>query len=259
MSSILTSKLPASIVACIILGLALLYGYGTSARLARAGHPCGAGVRSRTTYFNTTGGNLLRERNFYGTLRVIDSGSRRIGGSRAVQRIILHGMQFLAPEESRLPTTYYGPQSGGGAGDHVTSNIETTGRRDWSRRGDAGGLRARGRLLPLLRDQSGRDRSGVALFPISYRARPPRTGGCDGRRGGLALEREATAELRRLGCRCLLRRFHSGSLTHDPGLRPLLPSRAARRDPGAAYYESISRSGGRWCKALRRRRRNKLS
>ena len=53
-------------------------------------------------------------RNFYGTLQVIDSGT----GARAVRALyngtILHGMQFLSPDRSRLPTTYYGPRSGAG-------------------------------------------------------------------------------------------------------------------------------------------------
>ena len=105
-------ELPASIVACIILGLALLYGYGASARLARPAI-LAALAFAAATYFNTTGGNLLRERNFYGTLRVIDSGDGAAAVRALYNGIILHGMQFLAPEQSRLPTTYYGPQSGG--------------------------------------------------------------------------------------------------------------------------------------------------
>jgi Spermidine synthase len=106
-------ELPASIVACIILGLAILYGYGASARLARPAVLATLAFAA-ATYFNSSGGNLLRERNFYGTLRVIDSGSGASAVRALYNGIILHGMQFLAPEQSRLPTTYYGPQSGGG-------------------------------------------------------------------------------------------------------------------------------------------------
>ena len=44
---------------------------------------------------------------------MIDSGSGASAVRALYNGIILHGMQFLSPEQSRLPTTYYGPQSGG--------------------------------------------------------------------------------------------------------------------------------------------------
>ncbi|MCC7173693.1 MAG: fused MFS/spermidine synthase [Bryobacterales bacterium] len=52
-------------------------------------------------------------RNFYGTLKVIDSGE----GPAAVRTLlhggISHGSQWLAPDKRRLGTAYYGPASGG--------------------------------------------------------------------------------------------------------------------------------------------------
>jgi spermidine synthase len=76
------------------------------------------------TRFTTPAGTLLRLRNFYGTLRVIDSGTNATAVRALYNGTILHGMQFLSPEQSRLPTTYYGPQSGAGLALHFhrTSN-----------------------------------------------------------------------------------------------------------------------------------------
>lgn len=59
---------------------------------------------------------VLRVRNFYGTLRVEQFGIP--GGLTASRRLmhglISHGEQLQDPAQRRLPTTYYGPQSGGG-------------------------------------------------------------------------------------------------------------------------------------------------
>jgi hypothetical protein len=53
-------------------------------------------------------------RNFYGWLKVEDSGSG-IGEERSLTHgTITHGMQYLAPERRRWPTTYYGRNSGAG-------------------------------------------------------------------------------------------------------------------------------------------------
>jgi len=60
--------------------------------------------------------NILMVRNFYGALAVVDDGSP--GEPDAVRKLIHgtinHGQQFLAPDRRRLPTTYYGPNSGVG-------------------------------------------------------------------------------------------------------------------------------------------------
>ena len=47
-------------------------------------------------------------RNFYGTLRVSDSGGVR----KLLHGAITHGSQFLSPDRARQVTTYYGPASG---------------------------------------------------------------------------------------------------------------------------------------------------
>ncbi|MFN7086239.1 MAG: spermidine synthase [Burkholderiales bacterium] len=53
-------------------------------------------------------------RNFYGTLRVKDTGPATNEGAvrRMMHGVIMHGEQYLVPARRRLPTTYYGPHSG---------------------------------------------------------------------------------------------------------------------------------------------------
>ena len=103
-------ELPVGVATCMILGAGLLYGYSAPRHLARLSMVAvlafllGTQLRTRDT-------SLLRSRNFYGTLQVTDSGA----GDGAVRSLfngtILHGMQFLSADRSRLPTTYFGPQS----------------------------------------------------------------------------------------------------------------------------------------------------
>jgi hypothetical protein len=61
-----------------------------------------------------TRGTSLLARNFYGTLRIKDSGAE--GDPTAVRRlmhgVIMHGEQYQEPALKRLPTSYYGPDSG---------------------------------------------------------------------------------------------------------------------------------------------------
>ena len=62
-----------------------------------------------------TGSRVVRRaRDFYSVVTVYDT---HLDFPEMASRVllhgsILHGMQFLNPEKSRLPTTYYGPQSG---------------------------------------------------------------------------------------------------------------------------------------------------
>ena len=53
-------------------------------------------------------------RNFYGTLRVKDTGAETESGSvrRLMHGVIMHGEQYLAPARRNEPTTYYGPAAG---------------------------------------------------------------------------------------------------------------------------------------------------
>lgn len=58
------------------------------------------------------GRHKLLARNFYGTLGVTDAASVHGDERRLVHGIILHGTQLLNPEYRRMPTTYYGENSG---------------------------------------------------------------------------------------------------------------------------------------------------
>ncbi len=53
-------------------------------------------------------------RNFYGWLKVADSGSGIYEERKLTHGTITHGMQFLYPDRKRWPTTYYGRNSGAG-------------------------------------------------------------------------------------------------------------------------------------------------
>jgi hypothetical protein len=106
-------ELPIGIAACIILGLALVYGFTSPRHLTRLVLVSVLAFVA-ATQLRSTGQTLLRVRNFYGTLQVIDTGSGLTAVRAFYSGTILHGMQFLAPERSRLPTTYFGPQSGVG-------------------------------------------------------------------------------------------------------------------------------------------------
>jgi len=67
-----------------------------------------AGVRA------TVHDTRLRVRNFYGSLRVEDSGEGPDAVRRLLHGAIDHGEQYLAPGRSRQVTTYYGTHSGVG-------------------------------------------------------------------------------------------------------------------------------------------------
>ena len=53
-------------------------------------------------------------RNFYGTLRVKDTGLETSDSAmrRLMHGVIMHGEQYMAPAKRSLPTTYYGPDAG---------------------------------------------------------------------------------------------------------------------------------------------------
>src|SRR5262249_24480839 len=60
------------------------------------------------------GHNRVAVRNFYGELKVSDSGSGLEAMRTLTHGTINHGEQFLAPQRRRLATTYYGPNTGVG-------------------------------------------------------------------------------------------------------------------------------------------------
>ncbi len=117
-------ELPAGIAACAALSLVVLFRLPRPAsrfgRLRTAGllfaaiYAVGlAGVLTWQVREAARGARVLA-RNFYGVLKVSDSGDA--GGSGAMRTLvhgtITHGRQFLSPERRRQPTTYYGPKSG---------------------------------------------------------------------------------------------------------------------------------------------------
>ncbi len=104
-------ELPAGVAVCMVLAMALLYGYPPR-RLVRLGLMAGAGLVIAAELGGFADGTLVRARNFYGALKVSQVGS----GDQALRMLsngpIRHGSEFLAPEKSRVPTTYYAPESG---------------------------------------------------------------------------------------------------------------------------------------------------
>src|SRR5262249_30914588 len=56
----------------------------------------------------------IRGRNFYGTVKVKDTGSGESLVRQLTHGVIIHGRQFLDPARQAWPTTYFG--SSGGAG-----------------------------------------------------------------------------------------------------------------------------------------------
>jgi spermidine synthase len=106
-------ELPIGIVASVFLALVLLWGIPPGRRLLRLAVVAAAAFVFASTF---SGGdtNLLRERNFYGTLRITDSGE----GDMAVRKLFsgrtVHGVEFLSPARRRQPTAYYGEHSGAG-------------------------------------------------------------------------------------------------------------------------------------------------
>jgi SAM-dependent methyltransferase len=66
------------------------------------------------------GRHKLLTRNFYGTLGVTDVASDQGTERQLVHGIILHGTQYLDPDLRRMPTTYYGEDSGAALALHAT-------------------------------------------------------------------------------------------------------------------------------------------
>ncbi len=106
-------ELPIGIVASVLLALPLIYRVTSPARLARLGVVALAAFIVAVR-FQGEFGEVLRLRNFYGALQVSDNGT----GDRAFRSLYngktLHGVEFLSTTRNRLPTAYYGPESGAG-------------------------------------------------------------------------------------------------------------------------------------------------
>ncbi|HEY1343237.1 MAG TPA: fused MFS/spermidine synthase [Bryobacteraceae bacterium] len=103
-------ELPIGIAACVLLGVALLYGASTRRLVRMAVLAVAAFVVA--SQFQSSGAEVIRRRNFYGALQVADSGAGDLAVRSLYNGKTIHGLQFLAPARSRTPTTYYGVDSG---------------------------------------------------------------------------------------------------------------------------------------------------
>jgi len=105
-------ELPIGITACVLLALALLFGFPAKRLLRLTLFAVLAFVLALRYRSGDT--DVLRIRNFYGTLEVRD---RNVGDSAAralYSGVTLHGLQFLDPGRSRLATVYFSLESGAG-------------------------------------------------------------------------------------------------------------------------------------------------
>jgi len=101
-------ELPIGVTLCVLLALGLLYGVRSPRRLVRLALLAAAGFVAAVQMDALFSQTQMRVRNFYGALRVIDKGGVRILANGAIH----HGAEFLAPDRERVPTTYYGRESG---------------------------------------------------------------------------------------------------------------------------------------------------
>lgn len=109
-------ELPVGIFACALLALVVFRDQTQWMYLAWAAVTVTLLVFLALKERDTAAGARVMVRNFYGGLRVTDSGDlKKDDATRTlVHGTITHGLQLLAPGSRRLPTTYYGKQSGVG-------------------------------------------------------------------------------------------------------------------------------------------------
>ncbi len=106
-------ELPIGISACVLIAMGLLYAFPPR-RLARLAVTAAVAFIASTQFGAYMSGDRLRVRNFYGALRVTDTGQGNTAARMLGNGPINHGGQFLSPDRSRWATTYYGPESGVG-------------------------------------------------------------------------------------------------------------------------------------------------
>jgi SAM-dependent methyltransferase len=103
-------ELPIGVTMCAILALALLFGVRSRARLVRLTLFAAAGFVAAVRMDSLFSQTRVWVRNFYGAVRVHDRSDVRILSNGAIH----HGAEFLLPGRERVPTTYYGRESGVG-------------------------------------------------------------------------------------------------------------------------------------------------
>jgi hypothetical protein len=118
-------ELPIGITLCVFLAVARLYGLTSPRRLVRLAVFAFAAffLASR---FQLGAGDVIHLRNFYGALQVKDTGDRAPIIRELYNGRTLHGIEYLPASVSRMPTAYYGPESGVG---RVLAVGEASGRR----------------------------------------------------------------------------------------------------------------------------------
>lgn len=118
-------ELPIAVTGCILLALALLYGYTSRARLLRIALVAALAFVISTRY-HAEGHDVVHMRNFYGALQVSEIGSGETAARALYNGRTLHGLQFLSPARSRLATAFFSVESGAGM---VLSSRSATNRR----------------------------------------------------------------------------------------------------------------------------------
>jgi SAM-dependent methyltransferase len=122
-------ELPVGLAACGVLMIAALYrdpsgtfyrGRPKPALVALVGLCAGMMVWLAVQVRDQIKESEVMVRNFYGSLRVIDTDEpdARHARRKLMNGTIQHGSQFLEADRRRLPTTYYGPRSGVGIALH---------------------------------------------------------------------------------------------------------------------------------------------
>ncbi len=103
-------EFPLTLAACAVLGWLLSARDRTS--LIRLALTLALIGYVATILYEPLLGARVASRNFYGTLKVTDTGSGAGKLRTLLHGNISHGSQWLAPERRRQATAYYGPQSG---------------------------------------------------------------------------------------------------------------------------------------------------
>jgi hypothetical protein len=117
-------ELPIGITLCVLLALALLFGFAAKRLVRLAVFAVLAFVFALR--YRSGDADVVRLRNFYGALQVRDRGAGEREARALYNGVTLHGLQFLSPSRSRLATVYYSPESGVG---RMLDSHRTFGRR----------------------------------------------------------------------------------------------------------------------------------
>ncbi|MEO7653598.1 MAG: fused MFS/spermidine synthase [Bryobacteraceae bacterium] len=127
-------EMPVALVACAVLALIVLRRDPTSSFYQAQWQPVWLicvlmtmGLAGYMAYelHSSLATYRIAVRNFYGGLRVSDSGKGEAASRSLTHGTINHGDQFLDPQRRKMPTTYYGPNSGVGLA--VTEHVHTGG------------------------------------------------------------------------------------------------------------------------------------